>query len=117
MSLPHPGPCEPIDVRPLGARLGDSSSTALFRTDDVEVMRLVLPQGKTVPEHHVEGEMTLQCLEGEIEVRTGAGTQRLQAGEMLYLFGHTPYSLAALENASLLMTMLRKGENSKDDDD
>jgi quercetin dioxygenase-like cupin family protein len=117
MSLPHPGPCEPIDVRPLGPRLGDSASTALFRTDDIEVMRLVLPKGKSVPEHHVEGEMTLQCLEGTIEIRSRDKTQQLQAGQMLYLFGHTPYSLAALEDASLLMTMLRKGENSKDDDD
>lgn len=117
MSLPHPGPCEPIDVRPLGARLGDASSTALFRTDDIEVMRLVLPRGKSVPEHHVEGEMTLQCLEGTVEVRTGGKLQRLQAGEMLYLFGRTPYSLTAADDTSVLMTMLRKGENSKDDPD
>ncbi|HEY8607071.1 MAG TPA: cupin domain-containing protein [Noviherbaspirillum sp.] len=116
MSLPHPGPGEPIDVRPLGPRLGAAASTALFRTDDVEVMRLVLPKGKSVPEHHVEGEMTLQCLEGTVDVQTGDQAQRLSAGEMLYLYGHTPYSLSALEDASLLMTMLRKGENSKDDD-
>lgn len=115
MSQPHPGPCEPIDLRPLGTRLDDASSIALFRTDDIEVMRLVLPRGRSVPEHQVEGEMTLQCLEGSVEVRTGDATHQLQAGQMLYLYGRTPYSLSARDDASVLMTMLRKGENSKHD--
>jgi quercetin dioxygenase-like cupin family protein len=116
MAQSHPAPGQPIDIRPLGARLTDSASIALFRTDDFEVMRVVLPKGKSVPEHHVEGELTLQCLEGAVEVRMGSKSQRLQAGEMVYLFGHTPYALTAIDDASLLMTMLRKGENSKDDE-
>jgi quercetin dioxygenase-like cupin family protein len=101
---------EVIDIHPLGPGLADAASTALVRTDDVEVMRLVLPKGKSIPEHHVPGEITLQCIEGTLEVQAHDRTQILQAGELLYLQGNTPYAIYALEDASVLMTMLRKDE-------
>ena len=110
MSQYHPSPGEVIDIRPLGDKLLDAASIALMRTDDFEVMRLVLPQGKSIPEHQVPGEVTLQCLEGVVEIQSHDKTQQLQAGELLYLHGNTPYALYALQNASLLMTMLRKDE-------
>lgn len=110
MSQYHPSPGEVIDIRPLGDKLLDAASIALFRTDDVEVMRLVLPRGKSIPEHYVQGEITLQCLEGVVEIQALDMTLRLQTGELIYLHGNTPYAIVALENASLLMTMLRKDE-------
>lgn len=112
MSQYRPGSAEPIDIRPLGAKLTDTASIALMRTDDVEVMRLVLPKGKSIQEHQVPGEITLQCIEGTVEVQAQDKTQALQAGELLYLQGNTPYALYALENSSVLMTMLRKDESS-----
>ncbi len=108
MSQHHPAPGELIDLAPLGDRFNDVAPIALLRTDDMEVMRLVLPKGKSIPEHRVAGELTLQCLEGTVEVQAPAGTRTLHAGQMLYLLGNTPYALFALENASMLMTMLRK---------
>lgn len=111
MSLYHPASGEVIDIRPLGDKLPEAASVALARTDDFEVMRLVLPKGKSVPEHRVAGEVTLQCIEGIVEVQAHDKTQQLQPGELLYLHGNTPYALYALENASVLMTMLRKDED------
>ena len=112
MSQHHPAPGELIDVRPLGDKLVDAASIALARTNDVEVMRLIMPKGKSVPAHSVPGELTLQCLEGTVEVQALDRTQTLQTGQMLYLYGNTPYALFAPENASVLMTILRK-ENMK----
>lgn len=108
MSLHHPTSGELIDIRPLGDRLGEAASIALVRTPDIEVMRLILPKGRSVPEHHVPGEVILQCIEGTVEVQAHDRTQALQAGQMLYLQGNVPYALYALESASVLMTMLRK---------
>ena len=110
MALSHPAPGDVIDIHPLGPALIDAASIALVRTDDVEVMRLVLPKGKSIPEHRVPGEITLQCIEGVIEVQAGDRTQTLQAGELLFLEGNTPYAIYSLEDASALMTMLRKEE-------
>jgi quercetin dioxygenase-like cupin family protein len=73
-------------------------------------MRLVLPAGKTMPQHWVEGEVTIQCLEGSIELDAQQNgrelKQVLHAGELVYLAGGVPHSLRALENASVLMTIL-----------
>ena len=113
MSLHHAVSGEPIDVRPLGSALAEASSTALLRTDDLEVMRLVLQEGKSVPEHTVPGEVTLQCVEGKIEVQTEGRTQELLAGEMLFVAGRVPYAIHALADASVLMTVLRKDEANK----
>lgn len=114
MSLHHATSGELIEIRPLGDKLTDSASIALVRTNDFEVMRLVLPKGKSIPEHEIEGELTLQCLEGSVEVDAQGQRQQLQAGQMIYLQGKTPYALSAPENASVLMTMLRKGDDSKE---
>ena len=108
MSLRHAVSGEVISIRPLGDKLGDAASTALVRTADFEVMRLALPKEKSIPEHHIPGDLTLQCIEGTIEVQAHDKTQQLQRGDLLYLRGNTPYAIFALENSSVLMTMVRK---------
>jgi quercetin dioxygenase-like cupin family protein len=108
MSLHHASSGEKIDVRPLGEKLMQTASTALLRTADLEVMRMVLPKGKSVPEHHVPGEITIQCIEGTVELQAHDNSQVLMPGEMLYLAGNIPYAIFALENASVVMTILRK---------
>ncbi len=105
MAIPHAAPGEPIDVRPLGARLGQEKTIALFKSDHLEVLRLVLPAGKSMPAHKVPGEMTIQCLEGQVAV-TGDGPDTvLNAGELLYLRGHVVHGLSAREDASVLLTL------------
>lgn len=113
MAQHHVTSGELVDVRPLGGRLADTPSIALVRTDDFEVMRMVLPAGKSVPQHHVPGELTIQCLEGTLELQAHDRTQALRAGDLVYLEGNVPHALYALENASILVTMLRKGREDK----
>ncbi len=84
------------------------SSIALAKTDDLELIRLVLPAGKTMPEHAVKGEITLQCLSGEIAVEAHGRTATLHGGEMLYLAGATPHALAAAADSVALLTILLK---------
>jgi len=113
MALHHAASGEPIDVRPLGDRVLQTPSTALVRTGDFEVMRMILPAGKSVPEHQVAGELTIQCLEGTVELQAHDKTQSLRAGDMVYLAGAVPHALHAVENASILVTMLRKDREEK----
>lgn len=113
MALQRPVSGELIDIRPLRDRLADTPSTALVRTDDFEVMRMVLPAGKSVPQHHVPGELTIQCLEGTVELQAHGKTQALRAGDLVYLECDVPHALYALENAAILVTMLRKGHENK----
>jgi quercetin dioxygenase-like cupin family protein len=106
MSLHHAASGEIISVRPLGAKLQESPSIALLKAHQVEVMRLVLPAGKSVQEHQVRGELTMQCMEGAVELRAHGKTQLLRAGELMYLEGEVPYALHAIEPSSLLMTVV-----------
>ncbi|MEM5382742.1 cupin domain-containing protein [Paraburkholderia phymatum] len=105
MALSRAAAGELIDVRPLGEALPDSKSTTLMRSDHLEVVRLVLPMGKHIPEHRAPGEITVQCIEGAVQFGTSAGTQSMRAGDMLFLLAGEPHWLEALENASVLVTL------------
>lgn len=105
MALPRAKQGELIDVRPLSDALQDSNPITLMRTDHLEVVRLVLPAGKHVPEHRAPGEITVQCLEGVVRFGTGAGTQLMRSGDLLFLLGGEPHWLEAVESASVLVTL------------
>ena len=106
MALPHATSGQLIDIRPLGPRITTAVSNALFKTPQLELMRLVLPQGKGMPEHAVHGPVTIQCIEGAIELHAHETTQTLRAGELVYLAGGEPHALHALEDSSVLLTLL-----------
>ncbi len=109
MAIPHVVSGEPVDVRPLGNRLAQGQTHALFKTEGLEVIRLVLPQGKSMPPHAVAGEITVHCLEGQIDIQTDARSQVLEAGQLLYLAGGVTHSLVSLADATALLTIvLRK---------
>jgi quercetin dioxygenase-like cupin family protein len=82
---------------PIANASGLRQSEAVFKTNELEVMRLVLPKGKSMPAHKVAGDITVQCLEGSIEFTSDGATQVLVAGEMLYLAGGVPHSLPVLK--------------------
>ncbi|MDB5890408.1 MAG: Cupin 2, conserved barrel [Polaromonas sp.] len=105
MAIAHAASGQLIDITPLGDRLAQAQSHALCKTDDLEVMRLVIPAQRTVPPHHVDGDLTLQCLEGEVELTTDGRTCQVAAGQMLWLAGGVEYSITARQDASLLVTI------------
>ena len=108
MAQAHAAPGDIIEVRPYGERLADMSSLALFKSDGLEVLRMVLRAGRSVPQHHVNEEVTLHCLEGEVELQAGERMQILRAAQMVWLKPNTPYAMRAVSDASLLMTIVRR---------
>ena len=104
MALPQAQSGQIIDISPLGNGLRSAVSTALFKAEDLEVMRLVLLSGKGIPPHKVAGEVTIQCIEGVVEVSSDE-VQTLEAGKMMYLRGDEVHSLRAIEDASMLVTI------------
>jgi quercetin dioxygenase-like cupin family protein len=106
MAIDHAQPGRPVDVCPLGARLAQHKSHALFKSDQLEVMRLVLQSGKSLPPHKVAGEITIQCLEGRIEVGADETRHVLGAGQLVYLGGGVVHDVLALEDASALVTIV-----------
>jgi len=112
MAIHHARPGEVIDVRPWEDRLRERVTTTLIKTDSLEVLRLVLPAGAHLPPHQVAGEITVQCLEGQVVFDAGGTDRELRAGEMLFLTGGTPHALRAVENSSVLVTILLHRKSS-----
>ena len=108
MAIPHAQPGEVIDISPLGDRLSGAKTFALFKTEELEVMRLVLAAGKSLPPHKVPGEITVQCIEGRIAISAEDRRQVLGAGQMLYLRGGVMHAVDALEDASMLVSIVLK---------
>ncbi len=106
MAMPHAAPGDLIDLRPSGATLLETTTQAFFKTEHLEVMRLVLLAGEKFPEHQVGGEVTIQCLEGAVKVRMPDNTAVMHAGSMLYLLADTPHALEATEDTMVLVTIL-----------
>lgn len=108
MALEHALPGQVIDIRPLGSSIPTTKTTALFKSTDLEVMRLVLAAGKSLPPHKVQGEITIQCIEGCIEVTAEGTSHLLRAGHLLYLAGNAIHAVTALEDTSALVTVALK---------
>jgi quercetin dioxygenase-like cupin family protein len=113
MALQHAESGEKIALQRDDNDIAHFTSVALAKTDTLELIRLVLPKERAMPEHKVDGELTLQCLEGEIVVDAHGRSVVLQPGEMLYLAGGEPHAVRANQDAVALLTILLKpGENS-----
>lgn len=108
MAIHHAVSAEIIDVRPLGERLKETRTRTLVKTDSLEIIRIVLPAGKLLPPHRVEGEITVQCLEGHIAFDADGTVHELSQGQMLYLAGGATHALRGIEDASVLVTILLK---------
>jgi quercetin dioxygenase-like cupin family protein len=108
MAIHHAVSGELINIRPLAGELAGAVTHTLYKSEHVEVFRVVLRAGKAMPPHRVAGEITVQCLEGSIEFITGI-TQVMRAGDMLCLAGGEMHALKAVEDASVLVTLLLHG--------
>jgi quercetin dioxygenase-like cupin family protein len=106
MAIPHATPGEIVDIRPLGSALASARTQTLVRSEQMEVIRLVVPGGKEIEEHKAKGEIVVQCLEGRVAFTVFGKTQNLEAGNLLYLPTGEPHSVRGIEDASLLLTVL-----------
>lgn len=106
MAVPHAKPGEIVNVGPLGPALASSQTTTLIRAERVEVIRLVVPAGKDIPEHRAKGEIVVHCLEGRVAFTALGTTQTLDAGHLFYLPAGELHSVTGVEDASLLLTIL-----------
>ncbi|QOL51014.1 cupin domain-containing protein [Massilia litorea] len=106
MALQHAASGERIALQRGEDDIANFTSIALAKTEHMELIRLIVPKDKPMPEHRVEGEVTLLCLEGEVVVDAHGNSVVLRPNEMLYLIGGEPHGIRANEDAVVLMTIL-----------
>ncbi len=105
MAVHHAGSGEVVDLRPLGAKLHDARTTAIVKTDTFEAVRLIVPAGREIASHRVDGGITLFCIEGRVRLGLSDTEMELSAGEWLYLDGGAAHSVTGIKDASLLLTI------------
>ena len=106
MATHHASSGELVDLRPLSVLLDDSQSTTLLRDEQLKVMRLILPAGKELPEHTVDGPITMHCLQGTIDITAHGTRKTMRANDLMYLAAKVPHALQATEDASILVTIV-----------
>ena len=107
MATTHIEPGEVTDVLPMGEQLSEAKTFALFKTDDLELIRMVLPQGKSISEHKAPGSITVQVIDGEIEFTSMGNSQLMRTGQLVYLEPGEPHSVRAITDCSFLLTIVR----------
>lgn len=113
MALQHAASGERIPLQRGDDDIAYFTSVALAKTENMELIRLVLPKERAMPEHMVDGEITLQCLEGEIVCKAHGGDTVLKPGEMVFLLGGVPHSVQANVDSVALLTILLKNGSTE----
>lgn len=106
MALKHAQPLEVIDLHASDAAVGTALSSSLLKTPHLQLMRVVLAAGSSLPEHHVPGEITIQCLSGAADVVAPSHTCRLASGCLVMLPASMPHEVHAQLDSALLVTVL-----------
>ncbi len=105
MALKHSASGAVTSVRPLGADLRSASTHTILKAAQLELIRIVLLAGKEMRAHKVPGEITVQCIEGNIEFQALGKTLLLKSGDLVHLQGDALHALKAVEDSSLLLTI------------
>jgi quercetin dioxygenase-like cupin family protein len=106
MSVAHARSGDLLEIVPDPKGQGLTGAVALVRDDRLEVMRWVLPAGRSVPEHLAYGPVTVQCVQGEVLLRLEGAERRLGPGAMVYLAAGERHALQATADSVLLVTMV-----------
>jgi quercetin dioxygenase-like cupin family protein len=106
MAIPHANSGQIVDLAGADGSLPTPKSFALFKSEQLEVMRLVLPTGKSFPPHRVAGEITVQCLAGRLDVSVDGVSQQLGPGQLMYLAGGVLHGLTGVADATALVTIV-----------
>jgi quercetin dioxygenase-like cupin family protein len=115
MPPPHVLPGQLVDVAPLETRIESERVTVLLKTDAVEILRVFIPAGESVPTYEAQGQVILHCLEGAVRLSAVGAPHGLGAGKLVHLVVQEPFSLVGVENSVLLMTVLTPRSGPKEE--
>jgi quercetin dioxygenase-like cupin family protein len=89
--------------------INDRNSITVFKTDDMCIVVGGLHEGAEMPPHKAEGIMSIQVLEGMLEVNTEELTGILKRGQIIAIHKNCSYHFTAIEETIYLLTMSNVG--------
>lgn len=92
---------------PLGADLAQAQSATLLETNQLQLIRLVVPAGKEIPPLRMPTEVTVHLIEGEVRFfHDGLETEMLP-GDVIFLCPQELHSLRGIKDSTVLVTRLK----------
>jgi quercetin dioxygenase-like cupin family protein len=83
----------------------DRNAITVFKTNNLSIVLIGLKKNATMPKHKVDGTLSLQVLEGAIQVDTNEQSIELNQGQMLALNTSFEHSILAIEETFFLLTL------------
>jgi len=83
----------------------DRNSITVFKTDDLRIVLGGFHKGAELIPHKAEGIMSIQLIEGILQVMTDDLTCELHRGQMIAIHKDSSYRAVALEETIYLLTM------------
>ncbi|HET9100566.1 MAG TPA: cupin domain-containing protein [Acidobacteriaceae bacterium] len=93
------------ELKKIHARETNVSSTTLLKTDTLRIVLMALRAGAALHEHHADGRLSVQVLEGEIDFSAENSKSQLGPGMLLSLGARVPHQVIARSDAALLLTI------------
>ena len=106
MALKHATSGEALELLPATPAAAQISQ-ALVCAPRLEVMRLVMDAGKLIPAHAVTGPLTIQCLQGCVEIQAAGEWKSLQEHQLMYIAEGVEHALQTKVDAIVLVTLVR----------
>ena len=108
MATHHAAPGEIVDLATWAQDVPNEKTKVIVKTNEMELVRLVLPAGKAFANHKVLGPCVIHCITGEVECPAMGATQALTSGQLLYLMPGEPHSVRAVVDSVVLLTIVFK---------
>jgi len=106
MNSSESSPAEIVDLQLPDRNLSVHDTSTLIQTNDFRVIQLRLPAGAMLPTYEAQGQIILQCLEGQVLVRADGHEYPMGAHQLLFLTTNSPFAISAVEHSSVLATIV-----------
>ncbi len=84
---------------------GSHAARTLIKDGPLRVTMVAFRDGGALRQHKAGGPVSIQVLQGEVEVGVGASAQQLAAGHCLVLGANVEHSLVAHKESVILLTI------------
>ncbi|MHC4787220.1 MAG: cupin domain-containing protein [Planctomycetota bacterium] len=95
-----------VELKTLERSLRGHEKTVLVEHDNLRIIQFAIPGGARIPRYEAHGIIILHCLAGRVSVTAMDQSRVLRSGQLLHLAVREAFSVGALEDASLLATII-----------
>jgi quercetin dioxygenase-like cupin family protein len=107
MAIHHAKPNELVDLNEWPHDVTTGRSHTLISVKGLQLARIILKAGQEMPSHSLAATVIIQVIGGAVTLQTGTSRQSVNEGQLVYLAPDETHSITALDDAVVLLTILR----------